>query len=319
MKCLVTGGAGFIGSALARALLESGSAVFIVDNFLTGRSENVPAGAELIHADLRDLDALRRACRGVEVVFHQAALRSVPRSVDEPILAQECNVEGTLNLLIAAADAGVRRVIYASSSSVYGDTARRNRESAPTNPRSPYAVSKLAGEHYCRVWTLIRGLQTVSLRYFNVFGPGQRPDSRYAAVFPAFVSALAEGRRPEIHWDGEQARDFTYIDDVVQANLAAARAAESAAGQVFNVAGGRPRTVNQVLSAVSEAMGIWLEPHYLPRRPGDIRRTHADVSRTEKVLGWRPEVSWQEAVERTTAWFLEERLAAGRDEAAVGA
>jgi nucleoside-diphosphate-sugar epimerase len=207
----------------------------------------------------------------------------------------------------------VRRVVYASSSSVYGDVAEgRQREDMTPSPLSPYAVSKLAAEQYCRVWTHLKGLSTVSLRYFNVFGPGQRPESKYAAVFPGFISALAESRAPEVHWDGEQSRDFSYIDDVVRANVAAAEAGPDADGAVINVAGGDPKSVNEVLDVVSEAIGRWIEPVRTPKRAGDVRRTHADISRARDVLGWTPQADWKESVAQTVAWFLQRRGAAGQ-------
>lgn len=304
MRVLVTGVAGFIGSNVARALLARGDEVRGLDNFINGFPENVPEGVEFVEADLRDLDAVVRATNGVEAVCHQAALRSVPKSVDDPVTADRCNTLGTLNLLVAAQAAGVRRVVYASSSSVYGDPPDPLRiESQPTDPQSPYAVSKLAGEQYCRVWTVVHGLSTVSLRYFNVFGPGQRPDSKYSAVFPAFVSALVDGRAPEIHWDGEQSRDFTFIDDVVQANLLALDADSRADGMAMNIGGGDPKTINETLRAVSDALGIWVEPTYLPRRAGDVRATHADASRAASLLGWHPRVSWPNAVRGVVEWF----------------
>ena len=304
MRALVTGGAGFIGSAIARALLARGDRVRVLDNLLTGLKEAVPEDAELVQGDLRDLGEVRAAVDGVEVVFHEGAVRSVPRSVDEPVLVEETNVLGTLHVVLAAADAGVSRVVYASSSSVYGDvTEGFNSEDLPPDPLSPYAASKLAGELYCRVWTHLKGLSTVSLRYFNVFGPGQSVESKYAAVFPAFCSALAAGRPPEIHWDGEQSRDFTYIDDVVQANLKAAAADDRVDGAVINIAGGRPRTVNEVLESVSGAIGRWVEPTRTPRRAGDVRRTHADISRARELLGWTPQAEWEEAVRETVGWF----------------
>ena len=303
---LVTGGAGFIGSAIARALVAKGREVRVLDNFLTGFEENVPAGATVIRGDLRDLDAVREAVRGVDVVFHHGAVRSVPRSIDEPVLVEQCNAAGTLHVLVAAEEARVRRVVYASSSSVYGDSlAPVNQEDLPTDPQSPYAVSKLAAEQYCRVWTRVKGLSTVSLRYFNVFGPGQHPESKYAAVFPAFIKALAEGTAPEVHWDGEQSRDFSYIDDVVRANLAAAGADGRADGAVLNVGGGWPKTVNEVLRAVSEAMGTWIDPVSTPKRAGDVRHTRADISRAREVLGWEPRADWTEAVAATVRWFQE--------------
>ncbi|MGH2722684.1 MAG: NAD-dependent epimerase/dehydratase family protein [Actinomycetota bacterium] len=304
MRALVTGGAGFIGSAIARELLARGTEVRVLDNLLTGSRAAVPQGAELVEGDLRNPDDVRAACRGVEVVFHQAAVRSVPRSVDEPVLVEECNSLGTVQLLAAAAEAGVRRLVYASSSSVYGDVGQDlNREDRAPDPMSPYAVSKLAGEKYCRVWTLLGRLSTVAMRYFNVFGPGQAADSKYAAVFPAFCSALVAGRAPEVHWDGEQSRDFTFVDDVVRANLLAAEAGPDAVGQVVNVAGGRPRTVNEVLRSVADAVGRWIDPERLPRRAGDVRRTHADISRAERLLGWRPEADWDPSVRATVGWF----------------
>jgi nucleoside-diphosphate-sugar epimerase len=306
MKVLVTGGAGFIGSALARALNRRGDEVRILDNFLTGFEENVPEGLELIRADLRDLEFVSEACKEIEVVFHHGALRSVPRSIDNPMLSMSCNVEGTLNLLVAATETGVRRVVYASSSSVYGDSREDlNRENGREDPISPYAVSKLAGEQYCRVWTKVRGLSTISLRYFNVFGPGQHPESQYAAVFPAFISALAQGRAPGVDWDGEQSRDFTFVDDVVRANLLTADAGPEADGQVINIGGGDPKTVNEVLRSVSAAMGVWIDPVHRERRPGDVRRTHADITLAGEILGWKPEADWDAAVKATVRWFLE--------------
>ena len=301
---LVTGGAGFIGSAVARAALAQGATVRVLDSLVTGHRGNVPEGAEFLLGDLRDPEALRTACAGVDVVYHQAALRSVARSVDEPLPTEETNVLGTLHLLQAAEAAGVRRVVYASSSSAYGETsAGVNREEAHPRPMSPYAVSKLAAEYYCRVWTRLNGLSTVSLRYFNVFGPGQRSDSRYAAVFPALISALVAGHAPEVHWDGEQSRDFTYIDDVVAANLAAAAAGPQADGAVCNIGAGRAKTVNETLAAVSEVLGVWIEPRRLPMRPGDVRATLASITRAKELLGWEPRADWREAVAATVAWF----------------
>lgn len=306
MKALVTGGAGFIGSAISRALLQEGWTVRILDNFLTGFEENVPDGTELLRGDLRDQDAVLHACRDVEVVFHQGALRSVARSVDNPRLTQECNVVGTLNVLLGAEAAGVGRVVYASSSSVYGDVdGRVNREDMPPDPLSPYAASKLAGEYYCRVWTRLKGISTVCLRYFNVFGPGQHPESKYAAVFPAFISALGADRPPEVHWDGEQSRDFTYIEDVVRANILAAEVRGKVSGSVINIGGGEPKSVNEVLVSVSKAMGRWIEPLHTPKRMGDVRHTRADISRAAELLAWTPKTPWEQAVESTVRWFFD--------------
>lgn len=304
MTTLVTGGAGFIGSAVARALIARGDDVRIFDNFLTGSKMNIPTGAEVVEGDLRDAEAIRDACRDVEVVFHQAAIRSVPKSVDDPFSTTSCNVLGTLNALVAAEQSGVRRFVYASSSSVYGDRSDGiQREDDPPRPRSPYAASKLAGEYYCGVWTELKGLSTVSLRYFNVFGPGQQPDSKYSAVFPAFISALVTGRAPELHWDGGQTRDFSFVTDVVAANLAAAEADDRASGAIVNIGGGDPKSINQVLRAISDAVGTWIEPARLPRRTGDVRQTHADISRAKQLFGWSPTTQWSDAVAETVEWF----------------
>jgi UDP-glucose 4-epimerase len=306
MKALVTGGAGFIGSAIAGALVARGDDVTVLDSFITGFEANVPEGAELVRADLGDDGAVADACREVEVVFHQGALRSVPRSVDDPMATNEANITGTLNLLVAAEAAGVRRLVYASSSSVYGDCGGAlQTEDLPTDPRSPYAVSKLAGEHYCRAWSHLGRLSTVSLRYFNVFGPGQHPDSKYAAVFPAFISALTKGNPPEVHWDGEQSRDFTFIGDVVEANLAAAEASDDVSGEVLNVGGGGAKTVNEVLATVSDFVGTWIEPNYTPKRTGDVRHTRADIRKAAHLLSWHPEAQWSDAVKATVTWFEE--------------
>ncbi|MGH2808410.1 MAG: NAD-dependent epimerase/dehydratase family protein [Actinomycetota bacterium] len=303
MRALVTGGAGFIGSSIARKLLERGDEVVILDNLMGGFRESVPDGAEFIEGDLRDPADLERAVAAAEVVFHEAAIRSVPRSLDEPSLVHDSNVTGTLNLLIAAEEAGARRLVYASSSSLYGGAFEGpSREDMTPNPLSPYAVSKLAGEHYCRVWSSLGRLPTVCLRYFNVFGPGQSPESKYAAVFPAFISALKHDEAPDIHGDGEQSRDFTFIDDVVRANLLAAEAA-GAEGAVMNVAGGRPRTVNEVFRSISGALGKDLEPRHVAPREGDIRHSHADAARVRELLGWHVESDWATAVKQTVEWF----------------
>ena len=305
---LVTGVGGFIGSSIARALLQQGWTVRGVDNFLTGSEDDVPPGVDLVRGDLRDLETAKSVCKGVETVWHQAAVRNVARSIEEPLLTESCNVNATINLLLGADEAAVRRVIYASSSSVYGDVAgSANFEDQPLDPRSPYAVSKLSAEQYCRVWTRVKGLSTVSLRYVNVFGPGQNPDSKYSAVFPGFISALTEDRAPEVHWDGEQSRDFTYIDDVVRANLMAGDAGPEADGTVMNIAGGGSKSVNDVLRAVSEKVGKWIEPDHLPMRAGDVRRSRADISRAESLLGWKPQAQWDEAVAETVQWFTDHK------------
>lgn len=300
----MTGGGGFIGSALSCALIGAGYEVRILDNLITGSEERVPADAELVKSDLRDLDGVRRACRGVDVVFHQAAIRSVPRSIEDPALAESCNSLGTLHVLVGSEEAGVERIVYASSSSAYGGAREGvSREDMASNPLSPYAVSKLSGENYCRVWSITKGLSTVSLRYFNVFGPGQQPDSKYSAVFPAFISALAQRRAPEVHWDGGQSRDFTYIDDVVRANMLAATADARADGAVINIAGGHPRSINDTLAEISKTMGVWIDPVRLPKRSGDVRSSHADISRAAELIGWTPRARFEDAVRHTVEWL----------------
>ncbi len=309
MKTLVTGGAGFIGSAVARALVERGDEVVVLDNLYTGRRDRLGPGIRFIPADLRGQEGVRAACQGVEVIYHLGAMRSVLRSVDDPVLTSECNVGGTINVLNGAVAAGARRVVFASSSSAYGDsTDPIQREDALPNPISPYAASKLAGEFYCKAWTALHGLSTVALRYFNVFGPGQDAESRYSNVIPAFLDKLLRGEAPELHWDGEQTRDFTFIDDVVQATLAAGETDGEVDGKVINVGGGQARTIIDVLRAVSEAVGIWIEPVRMDRRAGDMRRTHADITRARELLGWGPTMPWDEAIKRTVAWFESTRV-----------
>ena len=304
MRALVTGGAGFIGSAIVRELLSNGHSVRVLDNFVGGSRDRIPPGAEVVEGDLGDAQLVDEACADVDVVFHHAALRSVPKSMSEPLLATQTNVLGTLNVLVAAQRRSVRRVVYASSSSVYGGAEGLQREDQLPRPRSPYAASKLAAEQYCQVWTRLHGLSTVSLRYFNVFGPGQNPESMYAAVFPSFASALLDGRAPELHWDGEQSRDFTFVDDVVAANIAAASAPPAADGETFNIAGGKPRTINELLRAISDALGVWIEPVRLPMRPGDVRESRADLTKARTVLGWEPRAEWTASVRATVDWLM---------------
>ena len=303
MKALVTGGAGFIGSSVARALVARGDDVRVIDNLSTGFKEAIPEGVEFFEGDLRNLDDVREACSDIQVIFHQAAIRSVPKSVDNPLDSNDSNVNGTLTLLVGASEQEVGRLVYASSSSVYGDRGGEvNVEDMAPNPMSPYAVSKLSGELYCRAWTHLGRIGTVSLRYFNVFGPGQHPESKYSAVFPGFISALKGGNAPEVHWDGEQSRDFSFIDDVVSANLAAATA-EGVEGEVFNIGGGDPKTVNEVLKSVSDALGTWIDPVFQPKRSGDVRHTRADISKAQRLLDWTPKAEWDTAVKATVDWF----------------
>lgn len=308
MKALVTGGAGFIGAAVARGLLARGDDVVIVDDLSAGTEEAVPPGARLVVADIRDTDAVTTACDGVQVVFHHAAVKSVPRSIDESTLFNEVNTGGTLSVLHAAERAGVRRLIYASSSSVYGGSdGSPSHEDDPPNPLSPYAVSKLAGEYYCRVWSSLGLIPTLTLRYFNVFGPGQPGDSRYAAVFPAFISALQVSEPPVIYGDGKQTRDFTFIDDIVRANLLAADAPTALDGAVINAAGGDPRTVNEVFTTVARVLGSLVAPLHADPRPGDIRHSLADPSRARDLLDWQPKAEWDAAVGATVEWFRRRR------------
>lgn len=296
---LVTGGAGFVGSSLVRRLLARGDEVRVLDDLSTGRRENVPAEAELIEADLRDADAVRNAVRGCELVFHQGALPSVPRSFADPHTSAAIIIEGTLNVLLAARDEGVRRVVLASSSSVYGNGGTLPRaESARPAPMSPYAVAKLAAEGFCSTYSREGVVETVTLRYFNVFGPGQDPDSAYAAVIPRFITAAGAGAPLTIYGDGLQSRDFTYVEDTVVANLLAAEATE-VDGAVLNVSGGAPRTVLDVANAVGAQLGRGLLIEHLPTRAGDVRDSWADLSESKRLLGYEPKTSLEEGLAAT--------------------
>lgn len=306
MRALVTGAAGFIGSHLCRRLLSEGHEVVGLDDLSDGSMSNIAdlSGMRFIAADLRDERPVLQAAAGCEVIFHQGAKRSVPRSIAYPAETTDVNVRGTLNVLLAAREQAAR-VVFASSSSVYGDQqVFPLSESFEPRPRSPYAASKLAGEMYCQAWWRAFETRTVCLRYFNVYGPGQDPLSEYAVVIPRFIHACLTGRPPVIHGDGEQARDFSYIDDVVEANLLAARAGESAWGRVINVGGGRPPTsVNHLLDIVAAATGASPEPVHEPPRAGDVRLTQADISLARAVLGYTTEVDIGEGIRRTVDWF----------------
>ena len=307
MKTLVTGGAGFIGSNLVRALLERGDDVRVLDNFSTGRRENlVDVEVEVVEGDLRSYERVHNAVRATEVVFHLGALGSVPRSVQDPLTSGAVNVEGTLNVMLAARDEGIRRVVFASSSSIYGNQPELPlRETMAPDPISPYGVAKLAAERYCVSFSRVyHSFETVVLRYFNVFGPRQDPRSQYAAVVPLFVTSIAAGEPVTIFDDGEQSRDFTYIDNVVAANLLAADAA-GANGRIFNVSAGAPVTVNELAETIARLLDRPLERRFLPPRPGDLRDSWADVEEARRVLGFEPGVDLDEGLRRTAAFLLE--------------
>jgi nucleoside-diphosphate-sugar epimerase len=307
-RYLVTGGAGFIGSNIVEELVRREERVRVLDNFSTGKRENIAPfleDVELIEGDLRHLETVRQATEGVDYVFHQGALPSVQKSVDNPLDTDESNVRGTLNLLLAARDAGVKRVVCASSSSVYGDTPTlpKTEEMKPA-PLSPYAVSKLAGEHYCRVFYQVYGLETVALRYFNVFGPRQDPTSQYAAVVPKFVTAMLKGEQPVIYGDGEQSRDFSYVTNVVQANLLAATA-PGVGGQIFNIACGKRYNLLELVATINQILGTDVAPIHTAPRVGDIRHSLADIAQAREILGYQVEVEFKEGLRRLIAWYME--------------
>ncbi len=299
---LITGGAGFIGSSLAAEVLRQGGRVRILDNFSSGFRENVEAlghGVEVVEGDLRDLDVVRGAMEGVSFVSHQGALRSVERSVDDPLSSNDVNVGGTMHILVAAREAGVKRVVYASSSSVYGDSVELPKhEKLTPSPVSPYAVSKLAAEHYCRVFSKLYGVETVSLRYFNVFGPRQSPKSQYAAVVPLFIHAAMQGEPLEIHGDGKQSRDFTYIDNVVQANWRGFHS-EGVAGEAFNVACGERHDLLEIAGLIGKFAGRELELRHTATRRGDVKHTEAAIDKIQSMMGYEPTVGFEEGMKRT--------------------
>ena len=304
MRTLVTGGAGFIGSHLARRLVGDGHEVRVIDNFSTGSRENLADLAdsiELIEGDMQSYERVHNAVNGCEVVFHEAALPSVPRSIQDPLTSNAVNVIGTLNLLLASRDSGVRRVVFASSSSIYGsDPTLPKHEDLKPRPIAPYAVAKLASEGYCSSFSQVYGLETVALRYFNVFGPKQDPLSQYAAVIPKFITALLEGRPPVVNGDGEQSRDFTYIDNVVDANLLAASAPD-ASGHTFNVACGDRISLNRLLDDLRQIIGVAIEANYVEARPGDVKHSLADIGKAEEILCYRPAIDFSEGLQRTVA------------------
>ncbi len=301
---LVTGGAGFIGSHLAETLVARGHRVRVVDSLITGKRENLAhiPSVEFLEGDLADLEVARRAVSGVQVVLHEAAIPSVPRSVQDPITSNRANIDATLNVLVAARDAGVQRVVYAGSSSAYGNTpVLPKHEAMPTNPLSPYALQKLVGEQYMQLFTKLYGLETVTIRYFNVFGPRQDPSSAYSGVISVFISALVDGRRPAIYGDGEQTRDFTYVANVVDGVLRACEAPVS--GEVINVATGGRISLNQLFLAVRDLVGSSLEPTYADPRAGDVQDSQADISKARQLLGYTPTVPFEQGLARTVAWY----------------
>jgi UDP-glucose 4-epimerase len=302
-RVLVTGGAGFIGSNLVRALLERGDDVRVLDNFSTGNRRNLEGlDIDIVEGELRSYERVHNATRGTEVVYHLGALGSVPRSVQDPLTSSAVNVEGTLNVLLAARDEGVRRVVFSSSSSVYGNSGALPRtEEMPTDPISPYGVAKLAAERYCVSFSRVyQGFESVVLRYFNVFGERQSPFSQYAAVVPLFVTAIDAGRPITIYGDGEQSRDFTYVENVVDATLRAGHA-DGASGEIFNIAAGTPGSVNELADAIGRILDKPVEKRFAESRPGDVRDSWADVSRAREILGYRPAVGLDEGLRRTAA------------------
>ncbi len=303
---LVTGGAGFIGSHIAEALVQEGKRVRILDNLSTGKKGHMASfenRIEFVEGDIRDLDACRSAMSDVDFVIHQAAIRSVPKSVDRPTESHDANATGTLNMLVAAREAKVRRFVYASSSSVYGDAKRfPQKEEYRPQPVSPYAASKLCGEHYAMLYTKTMGLETVSLRYFNVFGPRQDPESLYSAVIPKFMEQAYLGRPLEVHWDGRQTRDFTHIRNVVSANLLAAKTRKGI-GETFNIANGKTHSLLDIIKVIESILGRKLQRRHTPMRRGDVRKTWADISRARRLLGYKPVMNFEQGLKDTWAYF----------------
>lgn len=302
---LVTGGAGFIGSHLAEELVRRGERVRIVDSLITGKKQNIAhlSGVEFIHGDLAELDVARNAVAGIDFVLHQAAIPSVPRSVQDPITSNRANIDSSLNVLVAARDAGVKRVVYAGSSSAYGNTPTLPKvETMATAPLSPYALQKLVAEQYSQMFTRLYGLETVTIRYFNVFGPRQDPSSPYSGVISLFISALCDGRQPKIYGDGEHTRDFTYVANVVDGVLRACTA-PGASGEVINVATAGRISLNELFRTVRALIGVDVEPVYEAPRAGDVKDSQADIAKAERLLGYRPIVSFEEGLRNTVNWY----------------
>jgi nucleoside-diphosphate-sugar epimerase len=310
-KFLVTGGAGFIGSNICGKLVSQGCFVRVIDNLLTGKRSNLADIAdkiEFIEADMGDERIAHSAMKDIDVVLHQGALPSVPRSIDDPAATHKHCVDATFTLLLAARDAGIKRFVYASSSSAYGDTPTLPKvETMQPQPLSPYAVGKLVGEHYCSVFSKVFGLETISLRYFNVFGPYQDPTSQYAAAIPAFVTAILKDEPPTVFGDGQQSRDFTYVDNIVEANLLAARA-EHTAGEVINVACGEAVTVNATIDMINELVGKDIRPIYDAPRPGDVKHSLADISLAQDLIGYEPTVPYKQGLQKAIDWYRDNLL-----------
>jgi nucleoside-diphosphate-sugar epimerase len=307
-KFLVTGGAGFIGSNICKELIAQDCFVRVLDNLLTGKKSNLASiidKIDFIQADMGDAQVARSAMKDIDVVLHHGALPSVPLSVDDPASTHRHCVDATFTLLLAARDAGVKRFVYAASSSAYGDTPTSPKvESMKPMPLSPYAVAKLVGEYYCSVFYQVFGIETISLRYFNVFGPKQDPKSQYAAAVPAFVTAILKDKPPVIYGDGRQSRDFTYVDNVVQANLLAARAKQTK-GEVINIACGSAVTVNEIIAMINDAVGKSIKPNYTDPRPGDIKHSLADISLARKLIGFKPKVTFKGGLQLAINWYRE--------------
>lgn len=307
-KYLVTGGAGFIGSHITEELVKRGESVRVLDNFLTGKKENLTSfltDIDLIEGDIRDYSQCQKAVKGIDYVLHQAALPSVPRSVSDPITSNEINITGTLNMLFASKEEGIKSFVFASSSAVYGDDQRLpKKEGNEGSPLSPYALGKLTGEQYCRIFSQLYGFNTVSLRYFNIFGPRQDPLSQYASAIPNFVSKILNNKQPIIFGDGEQSRDFAYVSNVVEANLLTSQA-QNVSGEVFNIACGSRTTVNLLIDEIKAILGKDIPSNFNDPRQGDVRHSHADISRAVEKLNYKPLITFSEGLKKTISWYKE--------------
>ncbi len=307
---LITGGAGFIGSNIAEHLVNQGRNVRVFDNFSTGKRHNIRSfeqKAEIVEGDLRRMDDVKRAVAGVRYILHLGAMPSVPRSVEDPLTSHDVNINGTLNLLMAARDAKCKRVVFSSSSSVYGDTPTLPKtEDMTPSPLSPYAAHKITGEYYCRIFWRLYGLETVSLRYFNVFGPRQDPQSQYAAVIPRFIAAILKGEPPTIFGDGKQSRDFSHIQNVIDANLAACEASKQALGEAFNIACGGRITLLDLVATINKIAGKNITPKFDPPRVGDILHSQAGITKAQQLLGWTPRIDFHEGIEKAVAWYQQQ-------------